>query len=233
MRINQARLSKIVFLFAVLLLVVLPIQIAKAQTTTVSVSPQSSAPSVGQTLTISIQISNVQNLYGLDVALNWNPSMLSLLTNQSFVGLETYSNGVLYSPTFFVEDSATQQTGEYHLVVTSENPASSFNGSGTIATLTFKVTSAGQSSLTVLSTLADRPAPDENSEPITHNDVSGTVDATSSSTTSSPTSSSTSSTSPTVPEFPMLAMLTVVIVLVSSAVVLSRKSLSRTGLFKS
>ncbi len=253
MHFNQKKTSIIVLLFVASLLVVSPFQMVKAQTstTTVTVTPQTSTPVVGQTLTVNITLNNVQNLYGIDVTLNWNPSLLSFQTNsnQTFIG---YSYGVLNNPTSLVLDSASQATGEFHLVVTSVSPATAFSGSGTIATLMFTVTGAGQSSLTVASTLANYPAAGESSEPIAHNDISGTVDATTSSssppTSPTPMSSSSSSPSPTSSSSPpssaspsvsflgsttfleLLAIIViVVIVLVSAAVLLSRKMMKKTA----
>jgi len=225
MRFNQKKTSIIVLLFVASLLIVLPIQMVKAQTTTtVNVTPQTSTPVVGQTLTINIQLNNVQNLYAVDVTLNWSTSSLSLQTNQSFVGT---SNGVLNNPTSVVIDTASQQTGEYHLVATSVNPASAYSGTGTIATLTFKVTSAGDSNLTLASTLADY-APGGISEPIAHNDLSGTVDATVSSTSSSSPTPTSASPTPSIPEFPMVATFSVVVVLSSAIIVLSVKKIIKT-----
>jgi hypothetical protein len=228
MRFNRKKTSIIALLFVASLLVILPIQMVKAQTTTtVTVTPQTSTPLVGQTITISIILNNVQNLYGIDVKLNWNTALLSFQTNsnQTFLGV---SNGVLNPQISMVLDSASQAAGEFHLVATSVSPATGFSGSGTIATLKFTVTSAGKSSLTLVSTLADY-APGGISEPIAHNDLSGTVDATSSSSSpsTSPTSSSSSSSSPTptpkIPEFPLIAALSIVVALASIAIVLAVK----------
>jgi len=246
MPFNQKKTSIIVLLFVASLLIVLPIQMVKAQTTTtVNVTPQTSTPVVGQTITISITLNNVQNLYAVDVTLNWNTALLSFQTNsnQTFIGV---SNGVLNTPISVVLDSASQAAGEFHLVVTSVSPTTGFSGSGTIATLKFTVTGAGKSSLTLASTLADY-APGGISEPIAHNDLSGTVDATASSSSpstsptpstssSSPSSSPSSSSSPS-PSFlqsttflELLAIIAVVvIVLVSVAVLLSRKMMKKTA----
>jgi len=224
MRFERKKTSIIVLLFVASLLIIFPFQMVKAQTTTVTVSPQNSTPVVGQTLTINIQLNNVQNLYGVDVTLDWNPAYLSLQTNQSFVGT---SNGVLDSPVLVVQDTASQAIGEYHLVATSYSPAGAFSGSGTIGTLTFTVTSAGQSSLTVSSTLASYAPNGGTSEVIPATDVSGTVDATSTSSSSpstSPTPSSSSPT-PTIPEFPLIAVLSICVILSSIAIVLAVKKI--------
>jgi len=238
MHFNQKKTSIIVLLFVASLVVVLPIQMVKAQaTTTVTVTPQTSTPVVGQTITISIQLNNVQNLYGIDVTLNWNPSLLSLQpgSNQTFLGV---SNGVLNAPISVVLDSAIQAIGEFHLAAVSVAPATAFSGSGTIATLKFTVTSAGKSSLTLNSTLPSYSLTE--SEPIAHTDVSGTVDATASSSSpsisatpsSSPPSSASSSPSATSsPAFLVLlaVIVVVVVVVVALAVVFSRKRVKKTS----
>jgi len=221
MLVNKKKTGLILLLFVASLLFVLPSQTVKAQTTTVSVSPQDNTVSVGQTLTIHIEINNVQNLYAVDIELTWDTSMLSLVSNQSFVGV---TNGILNSPVTVVQDTADQSTGEYVLVATSENPAGPFSGSATVATLTFTVTSVGQSQLTFLNPseqLASYPQAGQTSQYISATVVNGNVSSTSSSSspTSSPSSSPSGSSSPSispsptpssttkVPEFPSLATL--------------------------
>ncbi len=224
MRLNKKKTSIIALVLAASLLVVFPIQMVRAQTTTVTVTPQTSTPAVGQTITISIQLNNVQNLYGIALTLNWNPSMLSLQanSNQTFIGT---SNGVLNTPTSVFQDSASQAIGEFDLAAVSVSPATAFSGSGTIATMKFTVTNAGDSNLALVSTLANY-APGGTSEPIAHNDVSGTVDATSTSGSSSPTTP-TSSPSPTatVPEFPLITTLSIIVALASVAVAFATKKI--------
>jgi len=231
MHLNHKKTCIITLLIVASLLIVFPVQNVRAQTTTVTVSPPTSTPTVGQTITISILLSNVQNLYGIDVALTWDTSLLSFQanSNQTFLGV---ANGVLNSPTQLVLDSASQALGEFHLVVTSVSPATGFSGSGTIATLQFTVTAAGDSNLALTCTLANY-APGGTSEPITATVTGGTVDATSSSSspstsptpstsTSSPTSSS--STSPTpIPEFPLVTTLFIIVLLSSVAIALAAK----------
>ena len=220
MRVNKKQAFTILLLFAASLLFVLPIYVAKAQTATVSVSPQENTVSVGQTFTVHIQISDVQNLYAVDIALTWNITMLELDGNQSFVGV---TNGILNTPVLVAQDTADQSIGEYHLVATSENPAGPFTGSATVATLTFKVTSAGQSQLALNPQLASYPQSGETSQPINANVVNGSVSTSSStaspsespttSTSSSPSSSPSTSSTPKVPEFPSLAILLLLVLI--------------------
>ena len=175
----------------------------KSQTsdTIIQVIPAQSTPKIGETITVNITISNVQNLYAIDLTLQWNSAVLQILENQSLIGDET--NGVLHSPTVTVTDSASQETGKYTLIATSQNPANSFNGSGTIATLTFNVTSIGHSALTLQSELADHPLPEQTSESINHTIVNGSVDA-------------------VIPEFPSITILAIVIIITTAVLFFSR-----------
>ena len=47
-----------------------------AQGTVVRAEASISQPQVGDTLTVKIKVSNVQNLFGVDITLNWNSSVL-------------------------------------------------------------------------------------------------------------------------------------------------------------
>jgi hypothetical protein len=102
-----------------------------------------------------------------------------------------------------VTDAASQEAGKYTLIATSQNPANSFNGSGTIATLTFNVTSIGHSALTLQSELADHPLPEQTSESINHTIVNGSVDA-------------------VIPEFPSITILAIVIITTTAVLLISR-----------
>ena len=198
-------------------------QSAKAQASpaTVNVLPTQNSIKEGQTLTVNVTVSNVQNLYAIDLTLDWNASILQIQNVNLQLGVNSqptaHPNGVLYgnqiSDSIVAGDifvNATQTTGEYRLVATSVAPASSFNGSGAIAIFTFNVTGVGHSGLTVQSELADHPEPGEStSEPIAHTDVSGSVDAAA------------------IPEFPEIALVTVLVALTTVTLLVSRKSFKK------
>ena len=213
----KAKLCIIVLTLVCALLVICPIQAALAQGssgTVISVVPAQSNVGLGEILTVNITIGNVENLFGLDVTFNWNSSVLHLQSATSNLGVESHSNGVLHeasgSPIIVAEDNASQESGQYHLVATSQGAADSFNGSGTIATLTFNVTSTGHSNLGLTSELADHPLPGETtSEFIAHNNVGGSVD------------------SAAIPEFPEVAILMLLAGFVTAALLFSKKSFKK------
>jgi hypothetical protein len=182
---------------------------AQGSIATVNAQPSMTSPGVGQTLTVNVTISNVQNLYGVDVTLSWNTSVLKVLSATSLLGVESHPTGVLHESILVVEDSASQQAGEYTLVATSQGSAGAFSGSGTIATVTFNVTSVGHSALELETELSDHPAPGDSSNLINHNDVSGSVDV-------------------SIPEFSTIAALVVFLALATGALVFSKKHMNKT-----
>ena len=203
---------KIALLAVVLALIgVLSVQMARSQTsgTVVSVVPEVNAGRVGETFIVNITLSNVQNLYGVDVTLNWNASILQFVSATSLLGVESHPGGVLHEAVTIAEDGTSEEVeGEYNLVATSMNPADSFNGSGTIATITFNVTKVGHSDLTLQSELADHPLPEEFSALIDHTDVSGSFDA-------------------VIPEFPSAFVVATLIVVVTVVLLFSKKLLKK------
>jgi hypothetical protein len=190
--------------------------VVNAQTgTVVSAVPQTSTPQVGQTLTVNLTIANVQNLYGLDVTLDWNSSILNLVTNKTYLGTAYIPGGVLYgdqisndfTPGDVYVNTSLSTTNEYHLIATSVAPAYSFNGSGTIATLTFTVTNPGYSALKLQSELADHPEPGETtSNPIGHQDSSSAVNASA------------------IPEFPGVIALALLVGVVTVVILFSKRT---------
>ncbi|MGA3111771.1 MAG: cohesin domain-containing protein [Candidatus Bathyarchaeia archaeon] len=244
----------IVMLFVASLFAALPIQMAKAQTVTVSVTPQTNTVLVHQTFTVKIEVSNVQNLYAIDFTLDYNSAVIQLTTAHPDLGTDAIAGGgVLYGSPITTDINSLQSGGlyyntslstssEYRLFATSAGTAQPFSGSGTLATLTFTVIGTGQSPLTLSSTLTDHPQSGETSNPITHNDLSGTVNASTNS-SSSPTSvssSGTPSTSPTsspssssptatssVPEVSALVLVLVFLITLVAAVLSVRARRSR------
>jgi len=210
---NLSTLQIILTIAIFVLLALYPIQAASAQVSSnaiVQVEPSRTTARIGETFTVNITIANVQNLYGVDVTLDWNNSILQILRNESRLGVESNPDGVLHSPISIIDESASQEIGEYHLVATSENPADSFNGNGTIATLTFNVTNEGHSELDLQSELADHPSPSEQSNFISHTDASGSVDT-------------------VIPEFPSLVSIVLILVAATTAFLVSKKLLKKSA----
>jgi hypothetical protein len=198
-----------------------------AQGTAVRAEASTNQPHVGDSLTVTIKISNVQNLFGVDITLSWNPSILSVVSATSQLGVELHPGGVLHETSSYqievVDDTASQSTGQYHLLATSTGSASPFSGSGNIATLTFRVINPGSTRLALTSELADHPAAGVNANLIVHTDTADSVSAVASGTSTTPTPTKTQSSitpqpSTSIPEFSNVALIAILIIVISATV---------------
>jgi len=203
------------FLASILLMLFL-IQMAVVQAaseTVVKVEPHSSSASVGETFTINITVLDVQNLYGLEVALYWNASVLRVVSIDLRLGVESHSDGVLHespSAIFVAENNVTQEQGKYRLAATSTAPAPSFNGSGNMVRITFNLTNSGSSKLDLETQLWDYPPPNQPSSPIEHVTIDGFFGV--------------------IPEFPNIIILFIFMVIAIFVIIFSKKILQKTWL---
>ena len=179
--------------------------------TKVAINPETTNAIVGEIITINITLSDVQNLYGIDVTLLWNPSALTFQNVNIWLGVESNPDGVLHEASsadiFVQENTADQENGEYRLVATSVAPAPSFSGSGNIATFTFNVTDTGQSELILTTELADYNPSGSNL--LDHTDVNGSVNS-------------------AIPEFPTATAISILLILGVTTAVFSKKLLKKT-----
>jgi hypothetical protein len=151
---------------------------------------------------------DVQNLYAVDVIVNWNSSVLQLV-NVDVRLAPADTDGVLYnssSDPVYIETNSTFP-GYYEISATSTGPHS-FNGTGNIIIITFIVSGSGYSSIDLTkSELWDYALVREPpiSMPIDHSTVGGQF-------------------STTVVEIPDSIIFLVFTVLTVSALVLSKKT---------
>jgi len=195
------------------LLIISLVTSASAAGTVVKAQASLSEPKIGDTLTVTISITDVTNLYGIDIQLDWNPNVLSIIEAKSMLGAEANPGGVLHesgSDTLLVvEDSASQTAGQYSLTATSTGSSPAFSGSGTIAIVTFNVTNAGQTGLTLQSELADKPATGETANFITHTDTADNITT-------------------VVPEFSSIAIIAILVIGATAALVITKKHTTKT-----
>ena len=221
---NPIKLIILTILFCTIFLTCF-VHSASAQDTLVKAEASTSQPLVGDTLTITIKISDVQNLFGVDLTLDWNPSTLTLVSTTSQLGVESHAGGVLHEsstyPIDIVNNDASQSDGEYHLLATSTGSTTpAFSGNGTIAIVTFTVHGTGATGLELNDVELSQLASD------------GTVNLVAPSTSvdlvtpiSSVSATPNTSVTPTVPDLPNPTMLVLLMILATAAVVLSMKRL--------
>ncbi|HDD69774.1 MAG TPA: hypothetical protein ENG19_01450 [Candidatus Bathyarchaeota archaeon] len=142
---------------------------------TVRVKPSICFAHTGETFTINITVENVQNLYGLEVSLYWNASILEITNVDVRLGKENYTDGVLYNPVHIHENQTFPSLGKYTLAASSAAPAPSFNGTGNIVRITFRVIGSGCCELSLETILTSNIIPPGSTvvETIAHTIVNG------------------------------------------------------------
>lgn len=143
-----------------------------ASGTVVKVEPYESYAPANDTFVINVTIIDVQNLYGVEIALYWNASVLDTVNVDVRLG---ESDGVLYVPIFIAVNNVTE--GKYLLSATSTS-GTPFSGSGNAVRITFKVIVVAESPLDLESKLYDYPPPEREpriSWPIEHMSIDGIV----------------------------------------------------------
>jgi len=180
--------------------------------TVVRVEPSPSYSDIGETFTINITVVDVQNLYGIEVTLYWNASVLYAVSVDTRLGVESHPDGVLHEPPsiFVAENNVTQKQGKYVLTATSVAPAPSFSGSGNIVRITFNATSFADSELNLETELYDYPPPDREpriSLPIEHTTIDGSFRI--------------------IPEFPNLSILLLFMTISLCVIILLKRSIQK------
>jgi hypothetical protein len=115
------------------------------------------------TFTIKVNVSNVINLYGLDVEFTWDPTIIKYVSRNVHIPVETYPDGVLHNPVIPIEDVEDDNAnitgpapGTRYWLSYACMGGKAFSGSGTVFDMTFQVVGVGYSQLAILAcTLAN------------------------------------------------------------------------------
>lgn len=89
------------------------------------------SPSYGKNFTTDVKLANVTDLYGFEFKLYWNTTLLDLVNVNVIPPWTNYTTGI---------NEINETIGRYWVGLSALSPLSSFNGSTTLATLTFKIT---------------------------------------------------------------------------------------------
>ena len=124
----------------------------------VAIDPASTEVAVGTTTTVDVRVENVANLYGAEVQLVFNPAVLEVVdTDASREGVQIQP-GTLLNPDFMAKNNADPATGRIVFAVSQMPPHEPVNGSGTLATITFRGKAGGISEVSFSTTQPTPPA---------------------------------------------------------------------------
>ena len=104
---------------------------------------------VGRTTTVTLQLENVSALYGAEVIITFDPSLLEVQdASPGEVGVQV-TLGTFLSPDFVVRNAANNATGTVDIALTQLAPRQPVSGSGVLATIVFKGKQSGTSALQI------------------------------------------------------------------------------------
>ena len=148
----------------IILLSVLPLSVvgARAQgpTAIVRLDPPNAAAAVGGIVTVNLYVQDVEELYGVDIRLSFDPALLEVQdANTGASGVQIKPLGTFLQPDFVIKakacnvadpvDPDCSVAGTVWYAATQVNPTAPASGSGRVAAVTFKRLGAGVATLTV------------------------------------------------------------------------------------
>lgn len=142
-----------------------------AQGPCVYVDPSEVETGIGQNFTSRIVIDGMEDLYGLDIQLGWNSTLLDYVSHTTTIPVETYPGGVLHDPVAEFKDEVDTLAGIIWIAYASLQPAPPFDGGGVVVEITFRAREYGFCALDIISSeLADIEG-----DPISHSVINGLV----------------------------------------------------------
>jgi LysM repeat protein len=142
------RLKRVALLLPVILLAsTLPLSHSLAAGTIVRLIPASQSIAVAQVTTLTVQAENVDNLYGYQVAIVFNPTVLEVVDADAAKPGIQVALGSFVKPDFVQQNSADNSVGAIICVVTQIAPTPAVNGTGDLLTISFRGKAQGISTV--------------------------------------------------------------------------------------
>jgi len=117
----------------------------RAQSAHVLLSPASSSLSSGGSVTLEVRVQDVENLYGVDLCLSFDPNLLRVEdADPEQAGIQI-ADGNLFSAfdLFRVRNLAVNETGSISYTAALMNPAPAVSADGVVARITFRALGGG------------------------------------------------------------------------------------------
>ncbi len=123
----------------------------------VSIQPAAQTINVGETATVDVQIDNVDNLFGVDLRLSYDPSVVAVVDSNPLVPGEQVEPGpfldISEGKGFVVDNAADNTAGTVTYIATLLSPASPVSGSGALIRIAFEGIAEGTSDIELDSVL--------------------------------------------------------------------------------
>ncbi len=137
----------LIALTLLLAILLAPIQYGLAQGATVSLSPANGSVDLGHTIKVSIRLDNVSDLYGAEVHLTFDPTLLEVVdTDDQAAGVQIAA-GTFLAADFVAQNAADNTAGKIDFAISQMPPHDPVTGSGTLAEITFQGKGVGTSDI--------------------------------------------------------------------------------------
>ncbi len=120
------------------------------ETAVVYIDPANMTVRSADVFLISVKVDNVIGLYGLDVKLSWDPSIITYINHTVYIPVEDYPNGIMHKPIQMIRNVVSETgipgtpSGTLCWIAYSQiGKTPGFNGSGTILSLAFQAMKIG------------------------------------------------------------------------------------------
>jgi hypothetical protein len=133
--------------------------------------PELSDTHVGLTFTVSVKITDPEDLFGFDFQLHWNSTLVDYVSHSVYMPVEDYWWGVLYSPVTVIGDDVNETAGT-HWMAAKSTSATPFERDGTVFNMTFQAIGNGTCYFEILSSNLTK----NDDSPIVHKIVDGMVE---------------------------------------------------------
>ncbi|MEE4356318.1 MAG: cohesin domain-containing protein [Desulfococcaceae bacterium] len=114
-------------------------------------SSEKSEMSIGETLSVDVNIKDAPLFYGADIRLKFDPEYLELLDGDEKKSGLQISPGQFPDPSksFFLQNQADSKSGTVSYAMSLLNPAPSAEGTGTLAAIAFRAKKAGETDIRI------------------------------------------------------------------------------------
>ena len=113
---------------------------------TVAAAPEVVELAAGSTAQIALTVTDVRDLYGFDLALEFDPAVVEVVDADAALDGTQVGFGTLLDAGFVIRNTADNQLGRVHFVMTQLSPSPPKTGSGTLLVLTLRGKQAGATS---------------------------------------------------------------------------------------
>jgi hypothetical protein len=145
--------------------------LAPSETAELALEPGSPAIMVGETIAVSVVVTAVTDLYGVELALTFDPAVVAVVDANSGASGIQITPGSCPPPNFVAINSADNSAGTVNYATTALAPAVPCVGSGVIAVITFQALAEGTTPISFTNWLLS----DSNVQTIAATITSGTL----------------------------------------------------------